>query len=197
MRLNMDFQTAVGQEGSMQREKFIKDLTQDLAHASGTEASDFNVLKLSAGSVIVDVLAPAKAAQEIHRQSLDPNSRLRTGSVTRFTDTIRLPTGAQQPQLLLADAATAAAAVATGATAAAERLSTRQSEMEEEHKSALAATAATAATAVATAAAGRLSRWQSEMGEENKSALAGMFAHEGHQRDRSGAQSGRSIFLLH
>ena len=155
----MDFQTAVGQEGSMQREKFIKDLTQDLAHASGTEASDFNILKLSPGSVVVDVLAPAKAAQEIHRQSLDPKSRLRTGSVTRFTDTIRLPTAAQLPQLLSA----AAAPAATAATAAAERLSTRQL----------------------------------EMGEEHKSALAGMFAHEGHQRDRSGAQSGRSIFLLY
>ena len=160
MRLNMDFQTAVGQEGSMQREKFIKDLTQDLAHASGTEASDFNILKLSAGSVIVDVLAPAKAAQEIHRQSLDPNSRLRTGSVTRFTDTIRLPTVAHQPPQLLS------------------------------------AAAATAATAVGTAAAERLSTRQSEMGE-HKSARAGMFAHEGYQRDRSGAQSWRSILLLY
>ena len=35
LRLNMDFQTA-GQEGSTQRQIFINDLKQDLAHASGT-----------------------------------------------------------------------------------------------------------------------------------------------------------------
>jgi len=94
MRLNMDFRV-VGQEGSMQRHNFTKDLTQDLADASGTGASEFNILKLSPGSVIVDMLAPPKAAQEIQRQSLDPTSRLRNGKVTRFTDTIRLPTGEQ------------------------------------------------------------------------------------------------------
>ena len=38
LRLNTDFQTA-GQEGSTQRHVFIKDLKQDLAHASGAAAA--------------------------------------------------------------------------------------------------------------------------------------------------------------
>jgi len=38
LRLNIDFQAA-GLEGSIQRENFIKDLTQDLADASGMGAS--------------------------------------------------------------------------------------------------------------------------------------------------------------
>ena len=38
LRLNTDFQTA-GQEGSTQRQVFIKDLKQDLAHASGAAAA--------------------------------------------------------------------------------------------------------------------------------------------------------------
>jgi hypothetical protein len=70
---------------------FIKDLKQDLADASGMGTSDFNILKVSPGSVVVDIDAPEKAAQEIHRQSLDPNSRLRSGKVTRFTDKITMP----------------------------------------------------------------------------------------------------------
>jgi hypothetical protein len=94
LRLNMDFQTA-GQEGSMNRQMFIKDLKQDLADASGMGTSDFNILKVSPGSVVVDIDAPEKAAQEIHRQSLDPNSRLRSGKVTRFTDKITMPRGMQ------------------------------------------------------------------------------------------------------
>jgi hypothetical protein len=90
LRLDMDFQAA-GQEGSIQRQIFIKDLKEDLADASGMGTSDFNILKVSPGSVVVDMNAPERAAQEIHRQSLDPNSRLRSGKVTRFTDKISLP----------------------------------------------------------------------------------------------------------
>ena len=94
LRLDMDFEVA-GQEGSIQRQNFIKDLKQDLGDASGTEASDFNILKLSPGSVIVELTAPQKAAQEIYMQSLVPNSRLRNGKVTRFTDKIILPKNVQ------------------------------------------------------------------------------------------------------
>ena len=91
LRLNMDFQACF-----TQRQNFIRDLKQDLADASGTEASDFNILKVSPGSIIVDMTAPEKAAQEIHRQSLDPNSIFRHGKVTRFTDNITLPRAMQQ-----------------------------------------------------------------------------------------------------
>jgi hypothetical protein len=87
LRLNMDFHSA-GQEGSIRRQIFIQDLKQDLVDASGMVASDFNILKVSPGSVVVDMNAPGKAAEEIHRQSLDPNSRLRSGKVTQFTDKI-------------------------------------------------------------------------------------------------------------
>jgi hypothetical protein len=89
LRLNMEFQAA-GQEGSVQRQNFMKDLKQDLADASGMGTSDFNILKISPGSVVVDIIATEKTAQEIRRQSLDPNSRLRSGKVTRFTDKITL-----------------------------------------------------------------------------------------------------------
>ena len=101
MRLNMDFQAA-GQEGTAQRQNFVNDLTQDLADATGTGASEFNILKLSPGSGIVDILAPANAAQELQRQSNDPNSKLRNGKLTRFADPISLQT-TQQPQPLLAE----------------------------------------------------------------------------------------------
>ncbi len=51
------------------------------------------MLKVCAGSVVVDVEAPVAAARDLHRQSLQPNSRLRTGKLTRFTDSITLPRG--------------------------------------------------------------------------------------------------------
>jgi hypothetical protein len=73
--------------------------------------ADFNILKISPGSVVVDVNAPETAAQEIHRQSLDLNSRLRFGKLTRFIDTITLPAGV--PELPLPQ--TAALVTQTGA----------------------------------------------------------------------------------
>jgi hypothetical protein len=87
LRLNMQFQAA-GQEGSLQRRNFIRDLRQDLADASGMGTSVFNILMVSPGSIVVDMNAPEKAFQEIYRQSLDPNSRLSSGKVTRFTHKI-------------------------------------------------------------------------------------------------------------
>ena len=97
LQLDMDFQAA-GQEGSIQRQIFIKDLKQDLADSSGMGTSDFNILKVSPGSVIVDMEAPENAAQDIQRQSLDPNSRLRSGKITRFSDKITLPRAMQKKQ---------------------------------------------------------------------------------------------------
>ena len=58
--------------------------------ASGIHTSDFNVLKVSPGSVVVDLNAPETAAQELHRQSLVQNSTLRSGKGTQFTDAIIL-----------------------------------------------------------------------------------------------------------
>jgi hypothetical protein len=96
-RLDMDFEgdlkaaTLPGHEDSIKRQTFIKDLKQDLADASGMSTSDFNIPKVFQGSVVVDMDAPEEAAQEIQRQSIDPNSRLRPSKVTRFTDKITLP----------------------------------------------------------------------------------------------------------
>jgi hypothetical protein len=99
LRLDMDFQAA-GQEGSIERQIFIEELKQDLADSSGMGTSDFNILKVSPGSVLVDMQAPEKAAQEIQRQSLDPHSRLRSGKITRFTDKITLARAMQQEEML-------------------------------------------------------------------------------------------------
>jgi GTPase SAR1 family protein len=89
LTLHMDFQ-GVGQEGSPERRIFTKGLKRDLADASGMRISDFHILKVSPGSGVVDMNAPDKAAQVLEGQSLDPNSRLRTGKFTRFTDKITL-----------------------------------------------------------------------------------------------------------
>jgi hypothetical protein len=73
------------------------------------KTSDFNILKVSPGSVVVDMNAPERAAQEIHRHSLDPNSRLRSGTFHRFTDEISLPMAMQQRGEEMNGAAAAAA----------------------------------------------------------------------------------------
>jgi GTPase SAR1 family protein len=98
LTLDIDFQ-AVGQEGSTERRIFTKGLKKDLADASGTWISDFHILKVSPGSVVVDMNAPDKAAREIYKQSLDPNSRLREGKFTRFTDKITLQRPDSVPEI--------------------------------------------------------------------------------------------------
>jgi hypothetical protein len=92
MRLNMRFEST-GREGSIERQCFTRDLKQDLANASGMETSLFNILKLSQGSVIVDMIAPETAAQEIQRQSLDPFSKLRSGKITTFLEKVCIQNG--------------------------------------------------------------------------------------------------------
>jgi hypothetical protein len=55
------------------------------------QATLFNILRISAGRVLVDINAPEKAAIEIQRQSLDPNSRYKkTKSVTRLRSLLAL-----------------------------------------------------------------------------------------------------------
>jgi hypothetical protein len=93
LRVDMDFEGALkaalpGHEDSIQRQTFIKDLKQDLADASRMGTSDFNIPNVSQGSVVVDMDSPEEAAQEIQRQSIDPNSRLRP---SKFADEITLP----------------------------------------------------------------------------------------------------------
>jgi hypothetical protein len=104
MRLNMRFEST-GREGSTERQCFTRDLKQDLANASGMETSLFNILKLSQGSVIVDMIAPETAAQEIQRQSLDPFSKLRSGKITTFCEQVCLQNGSLIPSRPLSPAA--------------------------------------------------------------------------------------------
>jgi hypothetical protein len=104
MRLNMRFEST-GREGSIERQCFTSDLKQDLANASGMEISLFNILKLSQGSVIVDMIAPETAAQEIQRQSLDPFSKLRSGKITKFLEKVCLQNGSLIPSRPLSPAA--------------------------------------------------------------------------------------------
>ena len=104
MRLNMRFEST-GREGSIERQCFTRDLKQDLANASGMETSLFNILKLSQGSVFVDMIAPETAAQEIQRQSLDPFSKLRSGKITKFLEKVCLQNGSLIPSRPLSPAA--------------------------------------------------------------------------------------------
>ena len=54
LKLNMDFQVT-GQEGSGTRKTFEKEITQDLADASGASQQCFRIKSISPGSVVVDV----------------------------------------------------------------------------------------------------------------------------------------------
>jgi len=96
LRLGIDF-SAVGEIGSVCRADFEKDLCQDLANASGVLLqSDFRIKSLSPGSVIADVRImstqagpdPLDVAAELEEQVSDLNSPLRSGSITRFVESI-------------------------------------------------------------------------------------------------------------
>ncbi len=90
MTLGLDFGMA-GSEGSDTREKFKRDVAQDLATASGLAAANFNIKHVSAGSIILDMevlpdpLAPGAhllAAKDLANQAADISSKLRSGKLT-------------------------------------------------------------------------------------------------------------------
>ena len=100
LRLSMDFSGA-GKECSIARQDFVDDLKQDIVKAylcldpDGDPA--INIMKISPDNksfsvIVVDMSSSEKGAQEIHRQSLDPESTLLSGKITRFTETITLRT---------------------------------------------------------------------------------------------------------
>ena len=95
IQLGLDFRSA-GPDGSQQRLAFIRDLAQDLAFASRLAPSNFDLIKLSPGSIIVDaairgVPNPEGVAADLEAQVYDPRSPLRSGAVTRFAHAIKLP----------------------------------------------------------------------------------------------------------
>jgi hypothetical protein len=90
MTLGLDFSIA-GSEGSETRDKFKRDVADDLATASGLPSASFNIKKVSAGSIIVDMqvmpdpLAPGThllAAKDLANQAVDSSSKLRAGTIT-------------------------------------------------------------------------------------------------------------------
>ena len=101
LKLALDFRDA-GEKGSPQRVAFNNNLTQDLANASGLPPHLFEVVRVSAGSIIVDTLIhpdpanrdlhPMKVATELEKQAGQPNSPLLSGVLTRRCEGIALPT---------------------------------------------------------------------------------------------------------
>ena len=111
--LGLDFKVSI--LDSQGRQVFIEDLQNDLANASGLRPSNFNVIHLESGipgSIVVDIgiegiEGPEAVARGIQSQINNPKSILRSGSVTRFTQSIRVESDAahllaqHKPQLQL------------------------------------------------------------------------------------------------
>jgi hypothetical protein len=93
MTLDMDFSQA-GEEGTEQREQFMRDVAADLAKALDAPLDSFVIKKLSAGSVKIDMeivahpgltRTPEDMALDMQKQASDNNSLLRAGKLTRQT----------------------------------------------------------------------------------------------------------------
>lgn len=99
LKLGLDF-SAAGKEDSKEREVFTNQLTQDLADASCLPPSRFDIKKMSAGSIVVNIdilpdptgkgltLDPVFVAEYLVEQAADPESFLRNGSITYHTESI-------------------------------------------------------------------------------------------------------------
>lgn len=90
--MDLDFSEA-GEEGSLQRTAFEKDVMNDLAQASGVPTSTFSIKRLSSGSIIVETyvmpnsagIDPRAIVADLVQQAKDPCSSLRSGKVTSKT----------------------------------------------------------------------------------------------------------------
>ena len=99
MTLDMDMSEA-GAEGSPERSEFEKDVISDVCDAAGVAQDRFRVLKLSPGSIMVDLAimpdadgiaaAPSAIAADLKRQASDANSKLRAGKLTSRTRAIEV-----------------------------------------------------------------------------------------------------------
>jgi len=100
VKLGLDFSSA-GVEGSQQREDFKRELSQNLSSASGLPYTNFDIKSMSPGSIVVnteinpDVSGnfpnPETVARDLQSQVHDPNSPLRLGTITRYTESIVIP----------------------------------------------------------------------------------------------------------
>jgi len=101
IKLALDF-SAAGKAGSAERVTFNDNLTQDLSIASGLAPHLFEVVRVSAGSIVVDTLVhpdsadrdlnPMLVATNLQKQAHQPNSPLLSGLLTRHCEGILLPT---------------------------------------------------------------------------------------------------------
>ena len=102
IKLALDF-SAAGKAGSAQRRSFNDNLTQNLSNASGLAPHLFEVVRVSAGSIVVDTLvhpdpsadrdiSPMIVATNLQKQAQQPNSPLLSGLLTRHCVGIALPT---------------------------------------------------------------------------------------------------------
>jgi hypothetical protein len=100
LKLGLDFSSA-GSDGSQERKEFERELAQNLSHASGLPPAHFKVKHMSPGSIIVDTEInsdvtgnfpdPKSVAMDLERQVRDVYSRLRSGTITRFAQSITIP----------------------------------------------------------------------------------------------------------
>ena len=103
LKLSLDFSSA-GAAGSKEREEFERELAQNLSHASGLpiwQVANFKVKHMSPGSILVDTEIksdvtenfpdPKSVAMDLERQVRDVYSPLRSGTITRFVQSITIP----------------------------------------------------------------------------------------------------------
>jgi C-terminal processing protease CtpA/Prc len=112
VKLGLDFSSA-GADGSQEREEFERELSRNLSHASGLPPANFKVKHMSPGSIVVDTEInpdvtgkfpdPETVAKDLERQVHDVNSPLRSGTITRYAQSITIlglqPTPTAQPHL--------------------------------------------------------------------------------------------------
>jgi len=101
IKLALDFREA-GKAGSAERVTFKDNLTQDLSSASGWAPHLFEVVRVSAGSIVVDTLVhqdsydrnlnPMLVATNLQKQAKQADSLLLSGLLTRHCEGILLPT---------------------------------------------------------------------------------------------------------
>jgi hypothetical protein len=107
MTLALDFSMA-GIEGSDKREKFKRDVAEDLASASGLPPANFRIKDVSPGSIILDLevmpdtLAPGThilVAKDLAEQAANPSSALRSGKITSHATGVEVipPKSAEAP----------------------------------------------------------------------------------------------------
>jgi hypothetical protein len=105
MTLKLGASSAVGEEGSARRAVFKINLVADLARAAGIKKSFFEVKRVSAGSIVVDVdilstpqgcsHTPLVVAADLEKQARDPSSILLAGALTAKLVSVDVPSLAQ------------------------------------------------------------------------------------------------------